>query len=104
LVVNNSGRCFTTLELEYYTPSGLRSGRIIPFSAFKQVFRKFNPDLLETASDYGIAAYTLNLAGYNPQTSPTPLPRDEKKDRQKQHHEMLKHLVGASLYLDISNH
>lgn len=62
--VNSTSAGFSILELEIHTPTGLRRARIIPFSAFKSGFVKFNPALLEAASDYGIAAYTLNLAGY----------------------------------------
>jgi hypothetical protein len=94
-------RSFSLLDLEIYTPIGLRSARVIPFSAFKDAFKRFNPDLLEAASDYGIAAFTLNLAGYSPNTSPSPLPRDERKDQMEAYLSAAKLLQLEMAILDL---
>jgi hypothetical protein len=50
--------------------------------------------------------FLLWLTNYNSGVNEITIRRllTDLSDRQKQHHEMLKHLVEASLYLDISSH
>lgn len=77
--LNKGDRDFTLIDLQVHTPGGLQGVRVIPFSAFKQVFIRFNPTLLESAADYGLAVFTLKMAGYNPEPKAIEQPWNRKE-------------------------